>query len=84
MVESVKVLPEEIQDVIEVRLWDVKRLEGIKRKRELRAKAVPSIALNGEVVFQSGIPQHDELIMAIRERLAEPAVVGKPIRLIDD
>jgi hypothetical protein len=70
MVESVKVLPKEIQDIIEVHLWDVKRLEGIKKKKELCAKAVPSIAINGEVVFQSGIPEHEELIIAIRERLA--------------
>ena len=72
MVQSVKVLPKEIQDVIEVRLWDVKTLEGIKRKKALGARAVPSIAINEEVVFQSGIPQHEELIIAIRERVFEP------------
>jgi indole-3-glycerol phosphate synthase len=70
MVEAVKVLPKEIQDVIEVNIWNVKQLEGIKKKKELRAKAVPSIAVDGIVVFQSGIPQHDELIAAIRERLS--------------
>lgn len=71
MVQSVKVLPKEIQDVIDVRLWDVKTLEGIKRKKALGARAVPSIALNEEVVFESGIPQHEELISAIRERVDE-------------
>jgi hypothetical protein len=70
MVESVKVLPKEIQDLIEVNIWNVKQLEGIKKKKELRAKTVPSIAVDGRVVFQSGIPQHDELIAAIRERLS--------------
>jgi hypothetical protein len=50
----------------------VKTLEGIKRKKELRAQAVPSIAINEEVVFQSGIPQHEELIIAIRERVSRP------------
>ncbi|MGA8572941.1 MAG: hypothetical protein ACLP7A_06145 [Desulfobaccales bacterium] len=72
MVQSVKVLPTEIQEVIEVRLWDVKTLEGIKRKKALGARAVPSIALNEEMVFQSGIPQHEELIIAIRDRVSEP------------
>ena len=66
MVESVKVLPKEIQDIIEVNIWNVKQLEGVKKKKELRAKAVPSIAVDGRVLFQSGIPQHDELIAAIR------------------
>ncbi len=70
MVEAVKVLPKEIQDVIQVNIWNVKQLEGIKKKKELRAKAVPSIAVDGRVVFQSGIPEHDELIAAIRERLS--------------
>ncbi len=69
MVEAVKVLPKEIQDVIEVNIWNVKQLEGIKKKRELRAKAVPSIAVNGRVLFQSGIPQNDELIAAISEQV---------------
>ena len=72
MVQSVKVLPTEIQEVIEVRLWDVKTLKGIKRKKALGARAVPSIAINEEVVFQSGIPQHEELIIAIRDRVSEP------------
>jgi hypothetical protein len=72
MVQAVKVLPQEIQELIEVRLWDVKTLDGIKRKKELGARAVPSIAINEEVIFQAGIPQHDELISAIRERVFEP------------
>jgi hypothetical protein len=70
MVESVKVLPKEIQDVVEVQIWNVKKLEGIKRKKELGARAIPSIAINGEVVFQSGVPQHEDLIRAIQERLS--------------
>jgi hypothetical protein len=60
-----------VQDLIEVHIWNVKELQGIIRKKELRAKVVPSIAINGEVVFQSGIPQHEELISAIQERLSE-------------
>ena len=71
MVESVKVLPKEIQDLMDVHIWNVNELQGITRKKELRAKVVPSIAINGEVIFQAGIPQHEELIMAIRERLSE-------------
>jgi hypothetical protein len=70
MVESVKVLPKEIQDLVEVQIWNVRKLEGIKRKKELGARAVPSIAINGEVIFHSGIPQHEDLIRAIQERLS--------------
>jgi hypothetical protein len=67
MVEAVEVLPPEIQGRIEVRIWNVKTLEGIRRRKELMAK-VPSITLNDEVVFQSGIPEQQELIDAILAR----------------
>jgi hypothetical protein len=70
MVESVKDLPKEIQDIIDVHIWNVKKLEGIMKKKELRAKIVPSIAIDGEVIFQSGIPRQDELMTAIRERIS--------------
>ena len=56
MVDSVKVLPAEIQERIEVRVWNVKELQGIQRKKALRAKAVPSIAINEEVVFNPAFP----------------------------
>lgn len=70
MVEAVKVLPKKMQEVMEIRTWNVKELEGIRKKKELRARVVPSIAINGEVVFQSGIPDEDALIAAINERLS--------------
>ncbi len=70
MVEAVKVLPQELQEVIEIRTWNVKKLEGIKKKRELRAKVVPSIGINGKIVFGSGIPEQDELIAAIKEQIS--------------
>jgi hypothetical protein len=70
MVDSVKALPKEILEIIEIHIWNVKTLEGIKKKKQLRAKAVPSIGINGEIVFQAGIPQQDELIAAIREKIS--------------
>jgi hypothetical protein len=72
MVEAVEVLPREIQDRIEVRIWNVKALEGVKKKKELGAK-VPSISMDGEVVFESGIPEQQELIDAILDRCNRPA-----------
>jgi hypothetical protein len=70
MAEPVKVLPKAIQDIIEVRIWNVKEPQGTNRIKELGARVVPCIALNGEVVFQSCIPQQEELITAINERLS--------------
>lgn len=52
--------------MIEVQVWNVKELSGIERKSALRAKCIPSIAINNAVVFESTIPPQDELIAAIR------------------
>lgn len=68
MAESVKALPEEIQDIIEVHEWDMRTREGVKRFMELKAKSLPSVALNGELVYEAIIPMQEELIAAIRER----------------
>jgi hypothetical protein len=68
MAESVQVLPKEIQDIIEVHEWDMRTMEGVQRFKQLRAKSLPSIALDGELVFEAIIPQQEELIDAIRER----------------
>ena len=49
MAEAVKVLPQEIQDLMEVREWDMRTREGVNRFRELKAKSLPSIALDEQL-----------------------------------
>ena len=68
MAESVKVLPEEIQKIIEVHEWDMRTREGVQRFRELKAKSLPSVALDGELVYESLIPMQEELIADIQRR----------------
>ncbi|MFZ5650460.1 MAG: hypothetical protein ACOY4I_06365 [Bacillota bacterium] len=68
MVEAVKVLPLEIQESIKVQIWNIKELAGIEKKAQLRARCVPSLAIDGEVVFESTIPTQDDLIAAVRKR----------------
>jgi hypothetical protein len=36
MAESVKVLPQDIQEIIEVHEWDMRTREGVQRFRELK------------------------------------------------
>jgi len=67
MAQSVQALPVEIQSIIEVQEWDLRSREGVHRFKELRAKSLPSIALNGELVFESIIPPQEELIHAIEQ-----------------
>ena len=68
MAESVKVLPDNIQKVIDVREWDMRTREGVERFRQLKAKSLPSVALDGELVYESIIPMQEELIAEIERR----------------
>ena len=68
MAESVKVLPEEIQNIIEVHEWDMRTREGVQRFRELKAKSLPSVALDGILLYESLIPIQEELIADIQRR----------------
>jgi len=71
MAESVKVLPEDIQDIIEVYEWDMRTREGVKRFRELKAKSLPSVALDGDLVYEAIIPGQEELIEELKRRYEE-------------
>ncbi len=71
MAESVKVLPQDIQEIIEVHEWDMRTREGVQRFRELKAKSLPSVALDGDLVYESLIPMQEELIDEICRRYKE-------------
>lgn len=71
MAESVKVLPQDIQDIIDVHEWDMRTREGVQRFRELKAKSLPSVALDGDLVYESLIPMQEELIDEILRRYKE-------------
>ena len=46
----------------------MRTLEGVQRFRELKAKSLPSVALDGDLVWESIIPMQEELIAEIRRR----------------
>ena len=71
MAESVKDLPEEIQDIIDVHEWDMRTREGVQRFRDLKAKSLPSVALDEELMYESLIPMQEELIAEIQRRYKE-------------
>ena len=71
MAESVKALPDNIQNMIEVQEWDMRTLEGVARFKDLKAKSLPSVALDGELVYESIIPMQEELIDEISKRYQE-------------
>jgi hypothetical protein len=68
MAKSVKDLPDEIKKLIDIREWDMRTLEGNQQFLELKAKSLPSIALDGQLMYESLIPGQEELIDEIRRR----------------
>ena len=68
MAESVKALPENIQELIEVREWDMRTRKGVERFRELKARSLPSVALDSTLVYEALIPGQEELIAEIERR----------------
>ncbi len=71
MAESVRALPEDIQQIIDVREWDMRTREGIARFRELNAKSLPSVAIDGKLTYEAIIPGQEELSAEIRRRFKE-------------
>lgn len=67
MVEAVKALPREVQEIIELKVWDINVSDGFNRKISLNVMRMPAMAMNGQLVFESSIPAEDELIDAINE-----------------
>ena len=68
MAKSVKDLPDETKKLIEIREWEMRTVEGNQRFLELKAKSLPSIALDGELVYEALIPGQEELTDEIRRR----------------
>ena len=75
MMESMAAMPQEVQELIEYKEWSVKNKTGIGKFMELKGKVLPSIAIEGDIVFPSIIPQYEELIdeMAKRAKTTELA-----------
>lgn len=71
MAESVKVLPDDIQQLMDVHEWDMRTREGVDRFRALKAKSLPSVALDEELVYEAIIPGQEELADEIRRRYRE-------------
>ena len=68
MMESIAALPDEVQAIIEYKEWSIKTQEGIGKFTELKGKVLPTICIEGDLVFESLIPQYEELIDEMTKR----------------
>lgn len=77
MMESMAAMPKEVQDIIEYKEWSIKNKTGIGKFMELKGKVLPSIAIEGDIVFPSIIPQYEELIDEMAKRAKTPELATK-------
>jgi hypothetical protein len=83
MMESIAALPKEIQEEIEYKEWSIKNKEGIGKFIEMKGKVLPTIAIQGDLLFESIIPQYEELIDAMADRAPSRELSSK-IRALRD
>ncbi|MDX1357656.1 MAG: uroporphyrinogen decarboxylase family protein [Clostridia bacterium] len=69
MVESVKAIVPEFEDLIIWREHKIKSQESVQFMASLMVKNVPTICIDGEITFVSVIPTRDELIAALQARI---------------
>ena len=74
MMESIAALPDEVQTMINYREWSIKTKEGIGKFTELKGKVLPTICIEGDLVFESLIPQYEELIDEMTKRAPDSIV----------
>ncbi len=68
MMESIAALPEDVQDMIVYKEWSVKNKEGVGKFIELKGRVLPTICIERDLVFESIIPQYEELIDEMAKR----------------
>jgi len=83
MMESIAALPEDVQEIIEYTEWSIKTKEGIGMFTRLKGKVLPTICIEEDLVFQSMIPQYEELIDALAERAPSEDLRDRLVSLRD-
>ena len=68
MMESIAALPSDVQDMIVYKEWSIKNKDWIGKFIELQGKVLPTICIERDLVFESIIPQYEELIDEMAKR----------------
>lgn len=71
MVDAVRRVTPEFEGIVEWREHKIKYRESLVFMTSLMVRNVPTICIDGEIVFVSRIPPKDELIEAIQKRINE-------------
>ena len=77
MMESIAALPQDVQDMIEYKEWSIKTKEGIAKFTQMKGKVLPTVCIEGDLVFPSRIPQYEELIEEMAKRAPNPEMAAR-------
>jgi hypothetical protein len=83
MMESIAALPDDVQEMIQYKEWSIKTKSGIGMFTRLKGRVLPTICIEEDLVFQSVIPQYEELIDALAQRAPSHAMRDRLISLRD-
>jgi hypothetical protein len=83
MMESIAALPSDVQEMIEYTEWSIKNKDGVGKFLELKGKVLPTICIEEDLVFESIIPQYEELIDEMAKRAPSDAMKERIISLRD-
>jgi hypothetical protein len=81
MTESIAALPTDVQEMIEYTEWSIKNKDGIGKFLELKGKVLPTICIERDLVFESIIPQYEELIDEMAKRAPSPQMKDRILSL---
>jgi hypothetical protein len=81
MMESIAALPKDVQDMIEYKEWSIKNKDSVAKFIELKGKVLPTICIEGDLVFESIIPQYEELIDEMAKRAPTEAMKERILSL---
>jgi Uroporphyrinogen-III decarboxylase len=71
MVEAVKRVAPQFDGVVEWREHPIKKMESVSFMSSLMVKNIPTICIDGKIVFVSKIPPQAQIIEAIQKRINE-------------
>lgn len=74
MMESIAALPDDVQEMIVYKEWSIKNQDSVAKFMELKGKVLPTICIENDLVFESIIPQYEELIDEMAKRAPTEAL----------
>jgi hypothetical protein len=81
MTESIAALPSDVQEMIVYTEWSIKHTDGVNKFMELKGRVLPTICIERDLVFESIIPQYEELIDEMAKRAPSEGMKNRILSL---